>query len=463
MSRVAGCVAVLGFCAGCIEVRTPGAWTYAAFTAELGLLACREDRGCGTGFGTAFSSAASCERLLGRQFLGWQWQDLQRGDIAFQPAATASCIDWIDSQRTSCVGAYAPENWSKLASPCLDVFVGQRQVGQPCGTHAHCATLVCLAQGPCQQRRCQPARSEGQVCPAMDGCGRGMHCGADGTCHAYHRPNRGEKCDTDWECAAGLTCMNATCVALRGPGDTCTTWANVQPRCGKGLICDGTQTPNRCSVPAARGGDCGPLHPCASGLVCDASVCQKPAADGEKCSKTRANCTGIDRTCIADSDGSAHCAPLPDIGQACAPKAATTAAGRRCQVDLYCDPATVSCRKQTGHGQPCAGSGECRDGMACRAGQCGDGLAVGDGCDPQRAAACGPGLWCKQGHCAALLAGGGLCGGEGSACAPGLVCSQGVCVLGGGINAMCQSTSQCAHGLVCSALTCQEDPCKPVP
>ncbi len=447
-------------CFGCIDPTPERQWSYEEFTAELGVLLCRESLHCSDPAKASYGTLERCARLMGRYRLGWALKELQTGDVVFHPEATAQCLDWIARQRTQCRDAADPWYWSRLASPCLAVFQGARQVGEPCDGDSDCATLVCFVEGNCGKGRCHPVAKEGEACPPFDRCGAGMHCGTDRKCHAYHRPSEGQVCDAPWECQTGLICRTGKCRQPSGPGDWCESWWSPLPVCGKGLICDESSTLSVCVAPPALGGDCSAWQPCGWGLVCDGGVCLRPAKDGEVCTKARATCTGLDRACLPAAAGVERCVPLPDVGEPCAPKTWATSEGRRCQVDLYCNPTHSVCQKQTGRGQPCGAEAECAFGTDCIAGQCVEGRAVGDPCDPDASWSCDLATWCNQGKCAAKLGGGGACGNTPEACAAGLVCLQGKCTIGASLNSPCVVNADCALGLVCKALTCQQDPCK---
>ncbi|MBM4343400.1 MAG: hypothetical protein FJ100_08480 [Deltaproteobacteria bacterium] len=445
---------------GCIEPAPPRSLTFDQFVADLGLALCSSCLG-GWYFGLRdFSSAKNCARAEGPG-LRQQFRTLvDQGDVAFDGAAAARCNDWVAGQRDACVSRH-PWFWSAFDSPCLAVLVGERKVGQPCLSDAQCSTRLCSADGPCGTPRCQPVRKEGAPCAEFDGCGARMHCGLDGQCHAYHRPGKGQACDLPWECQPGLSCANGKCRPLAGPQERCRQWDyGWYPACGPGLACtNASDGEYRCAVLGALGGDCSTFEGCGEGLVCDDGVCQMLAKDGQPCSPSRVNCTGDDRACQLDASGVVRCLPLPDVGAACAPESAVVPDGNRCQLDLYCDPATATCRKQFGRGQPCAGQNECSAGTSCHDQVCKDGLAMGDPCHPQAHWHCPTGAWCKQGVCTPLVGAGGDCSESASACAAGTFCDNGKCRMAGGLHATCNADKECALGLKCTGLKCEVDPC----
>lgn len=86
--------------------------------------------------------------------------------------------------------------------------------------------------GRCVRRRCQPARAAGEACQSNSECAAGLHC--DGArCVAGATAAVGEAC-ADSGCAGTSLCLGHVCVAQSPAGSPCATDFECRGACIKG-------------------------------------------------------------------------------------------------------------------------------------------------------------------------------------------------------------------------------------
>ena len=200
--------------------------------------------------------------------------------------ATASnlsaCADAVDA--VSCDDLLD----GNLPAACTGIH-GSLSVGSGCvagGVQCPVGTY-CNVQPDQNCGVCESSMPEGQVCETQTQCASGLTCAAN-TCGAL--VDMGGACDPGHQCKATLTCRAGTCAARLGLGETCVTKTDCDS--AHGLYCN-TQTLVCDAVMLAPVGQpCGDLP---SGKTqCLASSCITPsngttgtceayAADGGSC------------------------------------------------------------------------------------------------------------------------------------------------------------------------------------
>ncbi|MBX7077536.1 MAG: hypothetical protein K1X88_00030 [Nannocystaceae bacterium] len=176
---------------------------------------------------------------------------------------------------------------------------------------------------------------------------------------------------------AGAGNLGETCIAVGGGG-----FMQLGDTCKQGLTCAEVCIP----IPSRVGDLCGDFAECPPGLAC-----LDPDADGG-------------RTCEARGAKGDKCNPHDGGG---------------CDVDLACDPMSLSCAKLPGAGEPCP-TGVCDSSSVCDGTMClglpGEGQPCPDG-------VCAEGLSCDfdTGMCSAPPGKGEMC--PTGVCAAGFVCN----------------------------------------
>lgn len=177
---------------------------------------------------------------------------------------------------------------------------GTLGVGQPCGTHAQCASAFCAVDktnaicGVCAEPPALGAACVRNACPS------GMGCVA-GKCKkpAYE----GSACGDTTFCGAGFSCFKGTCVpALEVIGAACRADESAAPNCNgyKGIFCvndkcEKATLPEGMTVNAKCGfegsatkltffGLCSNAQYCKRPSSSGTGTCQLPAAEGQPCS-----------------------------------------------------------------------------------------------------------------------------------------------------------------------------------
>ena len=156
-------------------------------------------------------------------------------------------------------------SWRPVPRACVDITEGQRDIGQPCGSHLacksdlHCAGLTAQSNGTCKRSgdigascdfgpdplatvlrqddiehrylacnggycrlgRCRAYSPIGQPCGAKHGCGPEARC-VEGLCVAGYLASADAACEPGG-CAADLHCVAGRCKTPKAPGAACTT------------------------------------------------------------------------------------------------------------------------------------------------------------------------------------------------------------------------------------------------
>ncbi len=178
-------------------------------------------------------------------------------------------------------------------------------------------------------------------------CAGARRCESMGSCHA--RAGEGESCATDVPCAKGLVCLASRCQKSHELNEDCSDNGS----CKEGF-CD--TTTKRCRPPHGVGERCNSYEPCLQNLHCKGGVCAErfPGRnEGEACDEHENHCAhqrGF--YCRAGA-----CARAGDEGAACA-----TLAG--CVRPYRCTEGT--CQPDPGVGEPCDSKlDQCRLGTFC--------------------------------------------------------------------------------------------------
>lgn len=183
------------------------------------------------------------------------------------------------------------------------------QNNSPCGGGELCdPSLFCSIQ----VRRCRARAGLGAPCElSMQGnsCVDSTFCDGSQPGGAVCAParGRGTGCRSDFECAAGASCLRSRC-SIGEEGDTC----NSNFDCKGDLLCGGD---DKCHVAAGDGEDCSTAGiPCAEGLACSATAmgaetCVLQPVEGGACEMTGPACyysQCVNGTCAAAvADGGA--------------------------------------------------------------------------------------------------------------------------------------------------------------
>lgn len=217
---------------------------------------------------TPFLPTPECVRTLSHA--------LRSAAVMFPPAELDACEAAISAEATQC-------DWGgSLPDTCIGVVHGRVAAGALCRSSLECAEgLHCSGLATTKPGRCAAAVKPGARCaagpdslaaftrqdaeakhPPCDGycklqwcaamvplggacvsvldCGPGRRCLA-GKCSAAPFPAAGESCEHD-ACAAGLSCVRGTCIALKRLGDACAGDADCRSgSCASGkctLSCD---------------------------------------------------------------------------------------------------------------------------------------------------------------------------------------------------------------------------------
>jgi hypothetical protein len=233
----------------------------------------------------------------------------------------------------------------------------------------------------------------------------------------------GGPCISSGECTQGLYCNKP-----KGCPGTCIPYSQVGQSCTGSLLCD----PHL---------DCTSMT---SGPLTD--VCENPPKEGDPC--TTVGC-GSTENCPAD------------------PTLCTNP-------NLYCDPASHSCKPGVGAGAPCGapadgGAGTqiaCASNLWCdqvfldQPGTCRVASGMGGPCND---IGCATGLHCAGyvplgagatlGTCTGPSPDGGACS-KNADCQGNAYCGNGVCGGGKPLNSTCAQDTDCQSGLTCSSGTC---------
>jgi hypothetical protein len=279
------------------------------------------------------------------------------------------------------------------------------------------ATTLCdLRSGYCVE--CVPDREE-----ALDRCGEGLYCQADGRCGvgcANHADCPGITCDapnhvctgctSNANCAPGTRCEGAVCVPGCSDDDTCPTGFSCCDGFCRNTLTDRASC-GACGAPCEETGQCingvcGP-GPCETGLgECDGNAANGCETDlisnPDSCGRCRIVCAS--RLC---SGGVCTTSECPDGFADCNADEAD-----RCEASLLAIENCQMCGKECSavNGEPSCSSRGCRIACSDGFGDCDD--DVDTGCetdlvdDPDHCGACGTacsndngGARCVDGEC----------------------------------------------------------------
>ncbi len=298
------------------------------------------------------------------------------------------------------------------------VCVTQTAVGEACMNGSFCAGLAVCAPDSARQLVCTPPGTENTPCDATSGqlypCATGLRCVA-GSCRRT-RP-MGEACAEEFDCDAGLACIDNRC-AMPTAG-RCTTRGDACP--------EGQRCINRTCVPAIAAGQTCTGSSCAGGLVCP--------SDLNRCevSMPTTGCT-TDVDCVRGTACREHLCVV--VGQC--PQRNVFLTNVVCDANSRCIPVAAG-------GLVCRPIGH--DGGVCRQG-------------PD--APCDAGFRCVGGVCAAAAdAAAGVCA-DRLRCPPGMTCDAGCKLTGaaGTEGSRCRrarnGAGECDRPLTCNlaTLTC---------
>jgi len=319
------------------------------------------------------------------------------------PTTCASDADCADDHYCDAGGACAPD-----AAP-----------GVACDDGAMCATGTCsdgvCCDWPCEGacERCDLAASAGTCTLLADGvfagaCGAYACDGATGACPT--------ECASDGDCAADHFCDGqGACRPDLGRGVACGRVAQcASGQCADGVCCDTAcgGACDRCDL-AGAAGDCKSVPDGTAAPACGAYLC-----GGEPGCPT--GCAG-DGDCAAEHVCEAQvCVPLADDGAACARDATCASgvcAGKVC-CDVVCDGPCEACDLD-GTSWQCTPRAVGAVVAACGDYRCdGQAGACPEACEVD--AQCGPGTWCGDEACHAVLI-------DDSACTRDAQCASGFC------------------------------------
>ncbi|WP_242337477.1 MULTISPECIES: dickkopf-related protein [Anaeromyxobacter] len=265
-------------------------------------------------------------------------QAVAAGRATYDGARAGACLSFLET--ASCDVLEAFMNGTYPQADCGAAVAGKLADGQACFSDESCASGVCLWSPDACPSTCWTPIPSGSPCESGLPCAAGTSCnillatpvctplaGVDGPClndiwcgpglfcqwNSYYdskcRPRATSgSCTRDEECAIGYRCSSAsTCVAWRGPGESCTQGENA---CGPGLYCsaggtcvDGPKPSELCSNVNGEG------RPCIGGW-CSwsgvAYVCTAWRAPGETCS-LQSQCRPTD---VCDYASSGQCTTL---------------------------------------------------------------------------------------------------------------------------------------------------------
>jgi hypothetical protein len=221
----------------------------------------------------AVRRAGACSQILSSA--------VASGGVVLRDDALAGCITALAADHASCewVGPWSPP----LPAACLDAVLGTLTADARCRSNLECAPgLRCAGLGPTEMGVCSPPAPDGTPCDAVvDTLASHLrderlaaHPGCAGRCvRGGCQPAlaAGAACTSNSECASGLHCDGATCIAgeFAAAGEPCVD-----------------------------GG-------CAPGSRCLQRVCAVQGQSGDPCETDR-ECHGA---CLQAADGARSCGP----------------------------------------------------------------------------------------------------------------------------------------------------------
>ncbi|PTL79969.1 hypothetical protein [Vitiosangium sp. GDMCC 1.1324] len=356
------------------------------FDAELATAVCEKYVRCGLSY-----DADSCEQGLAVGFLAQHGLNAQysvainAGQMHYDADAAEKCLEKIRSGPCDVdpLSSRMLLEGVGMSADCRFLF-GEVADGEACRWSGECgAPSVCSSTAPWYCGTCQPKRAEGAQSPSSLLCMEGLvsfqstcqqplkegqscdqpgidyseACEPDLICDSdslvcRRLASKGEACDLQsHRCAWNLACIDGTCHALNGKGESCTAQAaNVLDLsgCQRELFCDADPgAPGRCRPRLVdEGSSCRDYRECGRGLYCEGSdtgsgqrgTCRRLAREGESCDGRVCNfrfyCSESSRTCM----------PRRQFGESCADEASSCALGLSCNgrtcggLDYNCHP-----------------------------------------------------------------------------------------------------------------------------
>ncbi len=231
--------------------------------------------------------AESCERIYEPHYRTLA----DRGLLQLSAAGTAACEAHLDA-------VVCEQQVYDLDGPCGTMWVGQAEVGAPCGMGIE--SFVCNAGGTCVLGMnlcgtCTSAAAVGDACGGGVACVTGAAC-VNSVCVARALPQ--EACSDTQPCIGGASCVASVCVGhtIVGLGEVC----DGENRCPYQSACVG----GVCIATGLLGEACDSTTPCASG-VCESNECVAPKVGGAACT------SGAE--CLSWSCASGTCVALPGV------------------------------------------------------------------------------------------------------------------------------------------------------
>ena len=233
------------------------------------LAVCEHDLKCYRGDSSSFGDPETCASLAkAPPAFGQLWfpvavlmslpADVDAGRVKVDLSKVTDCTNAIialECNDTSLSGI------SEYKLPlCFAAFEGTVAAGGPCTEHFECSGTTTGCFSP-------TSFSSGPSCDP-------------GNCGEF-----GVGCDYDYQCAAGMVCVQAKCVAPNPPAGANGAPCGEDRSCQTGLWCLGADA-GACQALAVDAGDhCDDYYGCAGNLSCDldASICVPLAGLNESC------------------------------------------------------------------------------------------------------------------------------------------------------------------------------------
>ena len=365
------------------HVVTPGTWSdYVALAGSIADGYCAKLLGCGM---VDQAQLADCKAVLVSEILDPQGQkSVETGASIYDSAAGNQCLGFINTLTCSAVQDF--QN-----SGCDSMIVPGADLGDRCYFRSDCKdnTLYCI--GPACAQTCQDHNGTvppGQPCDYTAALECDTSLGAcnttytltdagwksSGVCVAYLAD--GQSCNS---VPSGAVCRTSTsfcdyvgtglCHAKLDVGGACTS--TYDSRCKTGLYCKQISTGDAgfvglCAAKGGPGAACTSSSECAY-LACDQTsmTCQPYEREvGESCTTSQycnsyAYCKGV-------SMGVAGICTLPASAAAGEHCATASPYDALCNLGLFCDPATATCKARYADGAgPCNDMDECKIPMHC--------------------------------------------------------------------------------------------------
>jgi len=351
----------------------PPPLTADTFVDALALKVCNRARQCGGHSAQEAIQESACGHIPGVPGA------ISLFEIFVERFAPRASANFDETKAEACLAAISSTACSTDALPreCAYLRAGTKANAAACNVDSDCASGRCAGTpSACGARACADLGAASQACDETIDCAAGLHC-ANAMCVAPKAANAA--CTVDAECQDGLWCDDrdgSGACAARPAVDSapCAVHSGVDP-CMFGLYCIN----GACLRGADADSSCDATHPCEPGTRCVANACRTIGTQGDAC-VTRNDCAGF-----FDCVGS-KCAPSPVVGETCDANrpCAVGACSGTCQIPQpgstcltstlpfvpvcngFCNngftPARCDARK--GDGQGCTADDQCTSG-AC--------------------------------------------------------------------------------------------------